>query len=172
MVDQNRSIRRSVGRVLASLILIGSVSFGAAGVATADNDIGCGVGTELLKGREGVGFKILGSFTNGLTFQSISITFGLLNCGKSNTISAQIDHFTGSNFDRLAAEMSTGEGETLAALGTLFEIEDGDRSRFYGLTQQNFWVLFPTDETTAGEMLSTLQQLMRDDARLSVYVAS
>jgi hypothetical protein len=172
MVNQNHSVRRSASRVLACLILVGSVSFAAAGVATADNDIGCGVGTEVFKGKSGVGFKILGSFTNALTFQSISITFGLINCGKSGTSTAQLDHFTGSNLDRLAADMSTGEGETLAALGTLLEIEEGDRARFYDLTQQNFGQLFPSDRTTAGEMLSNLQELMQADEALRGYVRS
>lgn len=144
------------------------MSFGVAGVATADNDIGCGVGTMVFEGKSGVGFKILGSTTNGLTFQSISITFGLINCGKSSTITA----FTGSNMDRLALEMATGEGERLAALGALLEIAPQDSASFYSLTQDNFAVLFPSENTTAGEMLTTLEQLMRADARLSVYPRS
>lgn len=60
----------------------------------------------VFEGKSGVGFKILGSFTNHLTFQSIPITFGVLNCGKSDTITS----FTGSNLDQLAADMATGEG--------------------------------------------------------------
>jgi hypothetical protein len=145
-----------------------AVAFGTAGTATADNDIGCGVGTMVFEGKSGVGFKILGSFTNQITFQSISITFGLLNCGKSDTITA----FTGSNLDQLASDMATGEGETLAALGTLLDISSADRASFYSLTQDNFTVLFPSETTTAGEVLTNLQFLMREDARLSFYARS
>lgn len=157
-----------MARLLVLALVAGGLLFGTAGTATADNDIGCGVGTMVFEGKSGVGYKILGSSTNGMTFQSISITFGLINCGKSATITA----FTGSNFDQLAADISTGEGESLATLGTLLEIAPEDRAAFYSLTQDNFAALFPSDTTTAGEMVSNLRQLMREDARLSVYAAS
>ena len=68
--------------------------------------------------------------------------------------------------------MSTGEGETLATLGSLMEIRVEDRAEFYSLTQDHFGTLFPTDRTTAGEMLSQLETLMRSDARLGVYASS
>jgi len=163
-----RAHSRSVPRALATAVVVVGAALGAAGTAVADNDIGCGVGTAVFEGKSGVGFKILGSSTNGITFQSISITFGLINCGKSDTITA----FTGSNLDQLAADMATGEGETLAALGTLLEIAPEDRAAFYSLTQDNFGALFPSDTTTAGEVMANLQQLMREDALLSVYASS
>ena len=151
---------------IASLALAG---FLVASPALADNDIGCGVGTMLMEGNSGVGYKILGSSTNGITFQSISITFGLVNCDGQGTVTAQIDHFTGSNFDRLAADMATGEGETLAAFATLLEVAPADREAFGRFTQDNFAGLFPADDTTAGEMLDNLDRLLREDARLRGY---
>lgn len=53
----------------------------------------------------------------------------------------------------------------MAALGTLLDISSADRASFYSLTQDNFAVLFPSATTTAGEVLTNLQFLMREDAR-------
>ncbi len=159
-----RSIRNSV---LATFVAIAAIAVGAP--ALADNDIGCGVGTMLMEGNSGVGYKILGSSTNGITFQSISITFGLVNCNGQDTVTAQIDHFTGSNFDRLASDMATGKGETLAAFQALLEVAPQDREAFGSFTQAHFATLFPTSGTTAGEMLENLDRLLREDARLRGY---
>ena len=71
--------------------------------AHADNDVGCGVGTMVMEGRSGLPYKLLASLTNGFTFQSISITFGLLNCNGRNTVTA-------SARARPSARPTTGAG--------------------------------------------------------------
>ena len=70
--------------LLAAALIVAPLS-----AAQADNDIGCGIGTEVFKGQSGPLQKLAASWTNGVTMQSISITFGLFNCGSLNdTITA------------------------------------------------------------------------------------
>ena len=130
-------------------------------------EIGCGVGTMIMEGEEGIPFKILGSWTNGVTFQSISITFGLLNCDGKGTITAdssdsRVQHFASQNFDRLSVEMAKGGGEHLDVLATLLDVRVENRDEFAALTQTHFEQLFPSDDVTVGEMLSSLDKLMTD----------
>lgn len=156
---------------MKSLILVLLLVIAPAGFAMADNDIGCGVGTMIWEGQTGLAPKIAGSFTNALTFQSISITFGIVNCNGQNTVtaSAEIRRFVSVNLDALAREMAIGEGETLESFAHLLEVGESDRANFYSLTQDHFTELFTNDHTTAGDMLTHLERLLSTDAALYVY---
>lgn len=145
------------------IITVTVLALAPAGFAVADDDIGCGVGTQIMDGQSGLPAKLIGSFINGLTFQSISITFGLVNCDGRGTVSAdasdlRVQHFASQNFDRLSVEMAQGGGEHLDVLAGLLQVED--RDAFAAMTQDRFETLFPSDQTTVGEMLSALDQLM------------
>jgi hypothetical protein len=142
--------------------------------AWADNDVGCGVGTQIWEGETGLAPKLAASFTNGLTFQSISITFGLVNCNGRNTVTAdaELRKFAAGNIDRLSLDMARGSGESLDALADLIGLEQSDRAAFTELTRSNFATLFPSDRTTSGEMLDALDALLREDEQLSRYARS
>ena len=59
---------------LAALLAAGS------SVAMADNDVGCGVGTQVWAGQKGVVPKILAATTNGIfTNQLLGITLSLIH---------------------------------------------------------------------------------------------
>ncbi len=56
---------------LAAVLATGS------SMAMADNDVGCGVGTQVWAGQKGIAPKILAATTNGIfTNQLLGITFG------------------------------------------------------------------------------------------------
>jgi len=157
---------------MRALILALVLVFTPLSAALADNDVGCGVGTEIWKGNTGLGYKLLASSTNGITFQSISITFGLINCNGRNAVgaSARTRHYVWTNFDRIARDSAVAGGESLDTLAVLLEIDESDRADFAALTQRHFEELYSSDHVTSDEMLQTLDRLMREDARLSVYV--
>jgi hypothetical protein len=159
---------------MRALILALALILAPMSAALADNDVGCGVGTEIWKGNKGLPFKLLASSTNGITFQSISVTFGLINCNGKDTVtaSARTRHFVSTHLDRIARDAAVSGGESLDALAALLEIEQVDRSAFAALTQRNFEALFPSDHATSNEMLLTLARLLQEDERLSVYVRS
>jgi len=47
-----------------------------------------------------------------------------------------------------------------------------DRPAFFRLTQRNFGEIFPTEGVTAGEMLTTIHQVMATDPGLAKYALS
>ena len=147
------------------------LALATAGTAYADDDIGCGVGTQIMAGQKGLVPHLLGSFTNGLTFQSISLTFGLMGCDAGDTVTAdaELRKFAAGNLDRLARDMANGEGETLAAFGMLFGVSAEHQVRFAALVQSHFGELFPHEATTAGEMLTHLDALLARDEMLAAY---
>jgi len=161
--DDNPSDGES--RFLAVVLVMAPLS-----AATADNDVGCGVGTEIWKGKSGLPFKLMASSTNAMLFQSVSITFGLLNCTDGTgtvTASAQARHFAATSFDNIARDMALGGGESLDTLSTLLEVDDLDRPAFAQLAQSHFDELFPNEHVTSNQMLETLDLLMQRDERLS-----
>ena len=150
--------------ILAALLAMAPIT-----AAQADNDIGCGVGTMIFEGSAGP-MKILASITNNLTFQSISVTFGLLNCGgldQSITASAKTRHFAATSIDNLARDAALGGGESLDALAALLEVPAADRPDFGLFAQSHYEALFPTSEVRSDEMLESLDRLMRADARFA-----
>ncbi len=142
--------------------------------AKADNDVGCGVGTMIWEGNSGVGFKLMASFTNSFAFQSISVTFGLLNCDGQGTVTANAGsrHFASTNLDRIARDSAVGGGESLDALAALYQVDAADRAIFAALAQDHFDELFSSDHVTSDEVIETLERLMRQDERLSIYARS
>ena len=142
--------------------------------AQADNDAGCGLGTQMMEGKSGVLYHLLATYTNGLLGnQTFGITSGTLGCDGSGKVTASADlrKFASTNLDQLSVEMAAGEGEALAALASLYGIEAADRDAFYGLTKSNYTTIISSDAVTAGEVLASIHTLMAADARLARYAA-
>lgn len=154
--------------ILAAVLVLAPMS-----AAKADNDIGCGVGTMVLEGKQGAIYKLAASWLNGVTMQSISITFGLVNCGSLNdtiTASARTRHFAANSFDNLARDMALGEGESLDTLAALLDVPEANRPAFARFAQSHYDSLFPNGQVTSDEMLETLDRLMQEEARYSVFL--
>lgn len=145
-----------------------------AGVALADKDVGCGIGTQIWAGQSGVIPKILAATTNG-TFgnQTFGITTGTLGCSSDGVITAanRLPMFAGTNLDQLSAEMAAGEGEALESMAELYGVQESDKAAFYSMAQQNYATIFSSETVSAGEVLAAVDRLMQADARLARYVA-
>ncbi len=83
----------------------------------------------------------------------------------------QVAEFANVNLDRIKQDMSTGHGEYLASLATLIGIESGRQPAFFVFTQEKFSVLFPSNQTTAAEMLAALDREMQTDPRFGQRLA-
>jgi len=156
--------------VLAAVFVAAS-----AGFAAADDDIGCGLGTQLWEGEKGLVPKVLGATTNG-TFgnQTFGITTGTLGCSQEGVITAdaRLRMFAGANLDNLARDMAQGQGETLEAFARLMNVQEADKAQFFRFTKAHFPELFADDDATAGEMLASLNRLLAQDPTLSAYAQS
>ena len=136
------------------------------------NSAGCGLGSTLFKGQSGIGPNILAATTNGLSGnQTFGMSTGTLGCNGNDTVTAAVVGFIDSNMERVARDMSTGEGESLETLATLMGIEGEDKATFFQVSQSNFSNIYSRDDVTSGEVLSALKSVMMSDAALSKYVA-
>lgn len=156
-------------KILAIVLLAGAPL-----TAFADNDVGCGLGTQVWVGKSGVVPKVLAATTNG-TFgnQTFGITSGTLGCSSGGVIKAEYraPAFAAANIDQLASDMATGQGESLEALATIYGIEGADRAAFFAMTKTNYGQIFASSSTTSTDVVASVETLMKADARLSRYVA-
>ncbi|MEI1679874.1 DUF3015 family protein [Acinetobacter baumannii] len=150
---------------LAALLAAGS------SVAMADNDVGCGVGTQVWAGQKGVVPKILAATTNGIfTNQLLGITFGTLGCRQGGTVTAQVVTFTNENAEALARDMAVGHGESLNVLAELMQIKPQDKERFFKVSKANFGEIYSTNNQNTLQVLASLQNVMAKDEVLKAYV--
>ena len=77
--------------------------------------------------------------------------------------------FIDSNMNRLAKDMSVGEGESLVSLASLMGIEEKDRPLFFSETKNNFGYIFPNSEVTSAEVTKYLNVVLAGSPELSKY---
>ena len=144
--------------------------------SSAPNNVGCGMGSMAWEGQSGVAPQIFAATTNG-TFgtQTFGISSGTSGCGPNGKVAIPDKRtvmFISPNMNRLAQDMSRGDGETLAALAETMQIMPEDRPAFFAATQQNFEHIMPDESVTAGEVAANLYAVMGDDPVLRRYVAA
>lgn len=83
----------------------------------------------------------------------------------------QIAEFAKVNLERLKQDMAAGRGEYLASLATLMGIEPQRQPEFFAFTQNKFTTLFPNYQTTAADMLATLNRELSADPRFGQRLA-
>lgn len=141
------------------------------GMAMADRDVGCGIGSQVWAGQSGIVPKLLAGTTNVLfTNQWLGITFGTLGCSQGGRVTAQVVAFTNENAETLARDMSVGEGESLNVLAELLNIKAEDKARFFALSKQNFSEIYSDQNQNTLQVLASLQAVMEKDDVLKVYI--
>lgn len=155
-------------------LLIAAAIMAAIPVASqaAGRASGCGVGAMLFDGQTGTAPHVLAATTNGSLFDTVSMSFGLLGCDTSVTITAaSADEFLKDNMDKVAHDMSTGQGEALETLANLLRINDADKATFYTATQKNFNRIFSAENVSSIEVLVSLVGVMKEDKALAKYLS-
>jgi hypothetical protein len=155
---------------------IAALSTGVAQAAQhgGDDNVGCGWGSMLFDGQSGLAPQVMAATTNG-TFgnQTFGITSGTAGCTQDGVVkgSRMVSMFMGSNLDKLASDMSVGEGETLETLASLMGIAEQDKPAFFAAARDNFTTIFPSESATAEEVYAALRKVMAADTTLAPYVA-
>jgi hypothetical protein len=158
-----------VKRTLIAALLIAPMS---AAMAARDN-VGCGLGSQIFDGQQGVGPQVLAVTTNNtLGNQTFGISSGTLGCEQGGvvTASAAVNMFVGSNLDSLSRDMAVGQGESLESLAQLMGIEAADRASFYNTARANYGTIFPAHDVNAGQVLDGLYTAMANTPNLARYV--
>lgn len=139
--------------------------------AQADST-GCGIGTMVWDGQQGIAPQVLAVTTNGTSGnQTFGITSGTLGCEQDGVIdsSVKLSMYTGSNMDALARDMSIGSGESLEGLADIMGVQADDREHFYSELQENYGSIFSSTDVTAGEVIEGINKTVEQDSRLSDY---
>jgi len=157
-------------------ILIAAVLSAVPAVAfSADNIGGCGWGAKLFDGQSGVVPQVLAVTTNGTSGnQTFGITTGTSGCSQDGAIKSnwKTAMFIDGNKERLARDMSIGNGETLDSLAHLIGVRDEHRAAFNRVVQENLSLIFPSDKAATGQVVVALKQVLSSERELAQYAAS
>jgi translation elongation factor EF-4 len=136
------------------------------------NNVGCGWGSMVFDGKSDKGSQVLAATTNG-TFgnQTFGITSGTAGCAQNATVKryAAVSSFMTANVDKVAHDMSIGQGESLDTMAGLMDMTDEHKATFFRLVKENFAAIFPNTSTTSEQALKSVSELMAKDAVLSQY---
>jgi hypothetical protein len=146
-------------RILLVLALVSIIAIPAAGFAANQKNTGCGLGSVIMQGNDGLLFQVLAVTTNG-TFgnQTFGITSGTSECGTPPNIvqNERLKEFVVANMDNLAKDIAVGRGESLNTFDELLQIPADQRAEFNAKLQSSFGSIFTHDQIAYAEVMTTV----------------
>jgi hypothetical protein len=127
--------------------------------SSTQDSVGCGLGTMIFQNTNGLLWSLFALTTNTTTFQTVSMTFGLLNCPAGASVRGRIASFIEFNKPELAVEVAQGKGERLLALVEMFGVKESNRAAAISALKSNQVAIFIHQSTDdiQDEMDKTLQ---------------
>ena len=150
---------------------IAAVSFSGATFA-ADNVGGCGWGSKVFDGKQGLAPQVLAVTSNNFYgTNTFGMTSGTSGCTSDGIVTSnwQTAMFIDGNKKSLARDMSQGQGETLESFAALIGVEETDKQSFFRFTQQNFDKIYTSQDVSAPKIRANILALLKDSSELSQY---
>ena len=158
-------------RIIAGIVLCSASSIALAGAAGGDG--GCGWGNALFKGSSGTASHVIAGITNSLFGNNtFGMTTGTNGCTTTGALSYGGKAAVTSIMDEFSEDVARGEGDALNTVAVLYGVEQPDRKTFAKVMHENFAVIFPTENVTADEMISSIEDVMKTDPVLAKYIKS
>ena len=143
---------------VVSVVLM-TVVLSSVGWAVDQKNTGCGLGTMVFEGQNGLVSQTFAVTTNG-TFgnQTFGITTGTSNCEKYKTITfnEKLNTFVADNMGNLASDIARGQGEYLTTLAVLMEVPSTQKGVFYTHLQAHFSDIYTSDKVTHSEVVKNI----------------
>lgn len=140
------------------------------------NNIGsCGWGAKLFDGQKGIAPQVLAVTTNGTSGnQTFAISSGTSGCTQDGVVrsSWKTAAYIDSNMNKLARDISRGEGESLDSLAALIGVKGADSQKFAAALQSNFSEIFPAADTNSQSVYDSIKNVLAKDASLAAYSAN
>lgn len=158
--------------ILATLAVLTALPTAAFAV---DNVGTCGWGSKLFSGQKGIAPQVLAVTTNGTSGnQTFAITSGTSGCTQDGVVTSnwKTAAFIDGNMNRLAVDMSRGQGESLSAMAALIGVEGSDTVAFNSAMQKNFTSIFSSSEVTSVEVAAAIKSALSADESLAQYSAN
>lgn len=149
-----------IALVFVMILAVGAVSF-----ASTKSNTGCGLGTQIMEGNDGLLFQLLATTTNGIFGnQTFGITSGTLGCEKFDGIvsNEKLQIFVAENMDNLAKDIAKGNGEYINTLAVLMEISESNRTNFRNKLQSNFSKIYTSEEVTNIDVLNNIETVIAE----------
>lgn len=139
-------------KLFAIVALVASTSsFAAHGPA------GCGLGSVLFEGKEGLVFNVLAATFNGTSGnQTFGMSTGTLGCEDAQSAKVSAVSFIENNMVALSNDISKGQGQTLDAYLTLINAPKADKT----MLKANYSSIF-TGETTAQAIHTKITSMIK-----------
>ena len=139
--------------ILSTTALLTTLSF-------ANENTGCGLGSQILKNQDSVMMQVFAATTNGTSGnQTFGITSGTSGCAKPAKLvfNDKANRFVSENMDSLAMDISNGHGEALDTLATLLHVSNKDV--FASTLQSNFDKIYTSSNVTSAEVIDNIVSL-------------
>lgn len=148
----------------ALVLLIGTAMLPgfASAQNTFDQNVGCGLGTIIMKERDSTLFQVLAVTTNQiLGNQTFGITSGTLECRQPADFAGnkRLGTFVAANMESLAQDMASGGGEALSTVAELMDIPAGSRPAFYSSLQASFSLIFTSSAVESPEVVEGIYRV-------------
>lgn len=125
---------------------------------------GCGLGYVLFGNQDNDKIKQIFAATTNATSgnQTFGMTTGTSGCTEDGAVKMvkEAEVFAEVNLDSLRREMALGQGEYVTAFASLLGAKGDQIPALVSLFQKEYSRLFPTANTTSGEMLSSLSTIL------------
>ena len=123
------------------------------------NNAGVGIGTVLLKGKQGKVMELIATCLNGLCGNgTFAITTGTLGYKKGAVIGMNaVDVYVAENMDPLANDIAKGDGEYLDTLAFLMKVENKDA--FKDKLHKNFNKIYTSKNVTSKEVVANINEI-------------
>jgi hypothetical protein len=149
---------------IVGLMLVGLCVFGLSSSALANqSNTGCGLGSIIFKGQEGLVSQTCAATFNGIYgIQTFAITTGTSNCQKptSFTSNEKLIKFVSDNMDNLAMDISKGGGEYLSTLAVLMDTPVEQRTALYQTLQASFSRIYTSESVTNVDVLQNIEKIL------------
>lgn len=145
-------------------VLVGLlVMTGTAYARGARANCGCGLGSMIFEGQDGLMSQTAAATTNG-TFgnQTFGISTGTLGCDRPDNFvqNEKVNIFVAENMDNLAADIASGKGESLNTLAELINMPSEKRPALFIALQSNFDKIYPSSNVTHKEVVENIANIV------------
>jgi len=135
----------------------------------------CGWGSKLFDGQRGIIPQIFAVTTNGTSGnQTFAITSGTSGCTQDGVVrsSWKTAAFIDSNMNKLAKDISRGEGESLNSLANLVGVSANDNLAFRKALQENFENIFASENVSSDSVYTNIKNVLANSKGLESYSVS
>ncbi|MCX8518042.1 MAG: DUF3015 family protein [Rhodoferax sp.] len=156
--------RLAMKKFFVSMMMVG---IAGSAFAAGENNVGCGLGSVVFGGQSGLVPQVMAVTSNAfMGNQTFGISSGTLGCSKDGTVpkSKMAALFIDGNQDKLAADMSSGKGESLTGLAHVIGVAPAQQEAFNATLKQNYQAIVTRSDLSATDLQKNMKSVLSTTA--------